>query len=186
MTIRTALPADAEALLSIYAPYVLHTAITFEYEVPDVEAFRSRIESTLREYPFLAAEEAGRIVGYAYAGEFKRREAYRHSAELSVYVKGDERGRGAGRLLYSALEERLAAQNVYNAYACIAVPHEEPDPYLTRASERFHAKMGYRTVARFEACGYKFGRWYSMIWMGKRLKETLPDPQPFIPFGGQF
>ena len=89
------------------------------------------------------------------------------------------------RRLYEAMEPRLREAGFVNLYACIADPVRE-DEYLTHASERFHAKMGYQTVARFEACGYKFGRWYSMIWMGKRLKETLPDPQPFIPFGGQF
>ena len=185
MIIRAAAPEDADELLSIYAPYVLNTAITFEYEVPSVEEFRGRIAHTLERYPYLAAVEDGHIVGYAYAGAFKGRKAYEHSVEVSIYVRRDRRGRGIGRALYAKLEELLIRQNIVMAYACIAVPMEENDPYLTNGSERFHERLGYRTVGRFDACAYKFDRWYSMIWMGKALREIVPHPGPFLPFPGQ-
>ena len=76
MQIRRARENDAEALLKIYAPYVEHTAITFEYEVPSVEEFRSRIRHTLEKYPYLVAEEDGELLGYAYVGPFHDRPAY--------------------------------------------------------------------------------------------------------------
>lgn len=83
--IRTVTENDAEQLLEIYAPYVEKTAITFEYEVPSVEEFKSRIKGTLKKYPYFAAELDGKIVGYAYAGEFKERAAYDWAVETSIY-----------------------------------------------------------------------------------------------------
>ena len=74
--IRVASEADAEALLAIYTPYVVKTAITFEYEPPTLEEFRGRIRHTLQKYPYLVAEKNGKILGYAYAGVFHEREAY--------------------------------------------------------------------------------------------------------------
>lgn len=87
ISIRTATPDDAEGLLAIYAQYVENTAVTFEYSVPSEAEFRRRIENTLKKYPYLVAVSQGEIVGYAYAGEFKTREAYVYSVETSVYVK---------------------------------------------------------------------------------------------------
>ena len=104
LSIRTACPEDAEALLEIYAPYVRETAVTFEYEVPSPEEFRGRIEHVLSRYPYLAAEEDGRIVGYAYLSAFHPRAAYGWCAEPSVYVEMERRGRGIGRRLYEELE----------------------------------------------------------------------------------
>ena len=83
---------------SIYAPYVEKTAITFEYEVPTVQEFKNRIASTLKRYPYLAAIRDGRIIGYAYASQFKERSAYDWAVETSVYVSGDARRTGAGSL----------------------------------------------------------------------------------------
>ena len=181
MNIRIASPDDTEELLEIYAPYVTDTAVSFEYTVPSAENFRKRIESTLREYPYLVAEKSGKITGYAYSGAFHSREAYKHSAELSIYVKKEFHGKGIGRSLYLKLEEILSAQNIFTACACIAVPDGE-DEYLTNASRLFHENVGYHTVGKHEKCGYKFGKWYSMIWMEKEIKERVPNPEPFIPF----
>lgn len=181
MNIRIASPDDAEKILEIYAPYVTDTAVSFEYTVPDIGDFRKRIEGILKEYPYLVAEEDGQIIGYAYAGPFHSREAYKHSAELSIYIKNEYHGRGIGQNLYCKLEEILSAQNVFTTCACIAVPEIE-DEYLTDISELFHERIGYHTVGRHEKCGYKFGRWYSMIWMEKEIKKRVPNPEPFIPF----
>ena len=182
MTIRTAVADDAAEILEIYAPYVLHTAVSFEYAVPTVDEFQKRMAGTLEQYPYLVAEEQGHIVGYAYAGAFRPQKAYVHSVELSIYLKMDVRGRGIGRALYTKLEALLARQNVYAAYACIAVPTAEHDPYLTDASEHFHEKMGFKRIGTFENCGYKFERWYTMIWMEKELKERTSISEAFIPF----
>lgn len=170
MRIRSAAPEDARRLLEIYTPYVERTAVSFECTVPTVEAFRARIVRTLAAYPYLVLEEDGRVLGYAYAGPLGVREAYRPSCEVSIYLDGDARGRGYGRALCEALEQGLRDRGVCSLYACIADPVEE-DEYLTRDSEGFHRRMGYTLVGRFHRCGRKFGRWYNVIWMEKRIAE---------------
>lgn len=179
--IRTAKKADAQALLEIYAPYVKNTAITFEYDVPTLEEFEKRIETTLVRYPYLVAENDGKIVGYAYAGSFKEREAYDWAVETSIYVRSDAKDCGIGKKLYFALEEILKKQNILNVNACIAYPEKE-DEYLTKNSEKFHKHLGYRLVGEFYKCGFKFGRWYNMIWMEKHLGEHTSNVKPVIWF----
>lgn len=164
--IRSACLEDAARLLEIYGYYVVNTAITFEYDVPSQEAFSARIGNTLKRYPYLILEEGGEVKGYAYAGIFKDRAAYDHSCELSIYLDRAAKGRGYGRKLYEALEEKLKAQGIRNLYACIGDPIGE-DPYLTKDSEEFHRHLGFVKVGEFHKCGYKFGRWYNMIWMEK-------------------
>ena len=114
------------------ALYVLErTAVTYEYDVPEVEEFKRRIENTLEKYPYIVAVEnvsdedgagnvmkkdshKGRIVGYAYAGCFKSRAAYDWSVETSIYVDNDARKMGIGKMLYAELEKRLKAMNITN------------------------------------------------------------------------
>lgn len=171
MQIRIASLDDAEELLKIYAPYVEQTAITFEYEVPTPEEFRARMSHVLEKYPYLAAEEDGELLGYAYVSPFKERPAYDWAVETSIYVKKECRRLGVGRRLYEELERILKLQNILNLEACIACPQGEEDDYLTRDSIRFHEKMGYRMVGEFRQCGYKFRRWYNMVWMEKQIGE---------------
>lgn len=171
ITIRAARPEDAAALLAIYAPYVEKTAITFEYDVPSVEEFTQRITSTLMRYPYLVAEAEGQILGYAYVGTFHDRPAYDWAVETSIYVDSTLRHSGVGRALHDALEHVLHVMGILNLNACIAWPNVENDPYLTRNSGDFHEHMGYRLVGTFSKCGYKFHRWYDMIWMEKHIGE---------------
>ena len=177
ITIRMANPADAQALLNIYAPYVINTAITFEYDVPSVEEFASRIAHTLEKYPYLIAEEGGNILGYAYASPFHDRPAYGWAVETSIYVDQNIKHRGIGRKLHDALESTLREQGILNMNACIAYPPEE-DEHLDKNSVEFHAHMGYRLVGEFYKCGYKFNRWYNMVWMEKLIGEHLSDQKP--------
>ena len=177
ITIRMANPADAQALLNIYAPYVINTAITFEYDVPSVEEFASRIAHTLEKYPYLIAEEGGNILGYAYASPFHDRPAYDWAVETSIYVDQNIKHRGIGRKLHDALESTLREQGILNMNACIAYPPEE-DEHLDKNSVEFHAHMGYRLVGEFYKCGYKFNRWYNMFWMEKMIGEHLSDQKP--------
>ena len=170
MRIRSANTGDAVRILDIYAYYVESTAISFECDVPTLSEFSSRIEATLQNYPYLVLEEAGEILGFAYAGPFKGRAAYNRSCETSIYLHRDARRRGYGRALYAELEAQLREMGVLNLYACIAEPIEE-DEYLTHASERFHARLGFAKVGEFHKCAYKFGRWYNMIWMEKIIGE---------------
>ena len=170
ITIRTASVCDAEAILKIYGHYVLNTAISFEYEVPNIEEFENRIACTLEKYPYLVAEQDGVIIGYAYGSQFHERAAYSHCAEVSIYVDVNARKCGLGRLLYEALEKALKEQGILNLYACIAYTDAE-DEYLNNNSAQFHAHLGYEQIGRFHQCGYKFGRWYDMIWMEKFIGE---------------
>jgi len=170
MKIRKATLEDAEKLLEIYAPYVLHTAITFEYEVPSIEEFRQRIEETSSHFPYLVAEENGVLLGYAYAGKFKERAAYSWAVEMTVYVDRSRRRGGVGKALYEGLEAELKVQGILNLNACIAYT-EKPDEILELDSVYFHEHMGYRKVAHFHKCGYKLGHWYDMIWMEKLIGE---------------
>lgn len=181
MKIRNATPEDAERLLEIYAPYVEKTAITFEYDVPSVEEFAGRIARTTKKYPYIVAEEDGCIEGYAYASTFHERAAYDWCVETSIYIAESSRRNGIGKLLYGALEDSLRRMGILNANACIAYTRTE-DEHLTNASVDFHKRMGYAEVGMFHDCGFKFGRWYDMIWMEKSLGEHTATPNKVVPF----
>ncbi|HEM2809177.1 TPA: N-acetyltransferase [Streptococcus suis] len=161
INIRSAQIEDAADLVAIYAPYVENTAITFETEVPTVSDFASRIKKTLEKFPYLVAEEEGRVVGYAYASTYYARAAYDWTVELSVYIQQEARGKGIGSMLYDALEEELTARGFKNFLACIALPNP--------ASISLHEKRGYEQVAHFKKVGYKFGSWHDIVWLQKSL-----------------
>jgi len=170
MVIRAATREDAGSLLKIYSYYVENTAISFEYVAPSLDEFSKRISSTLEKYPYIVLEDDGLIRGYAYAGAFHSRAAYAHCCEVTIYLDHDSKGNGYGKALYEALEKALKKMGIINLYACIA-DSEVEDEYLTKNSEFFHQHMGYTKVGEFHKCGYKFGRWYNMIWMEKIIGE---------------
>ena len=178
--IRLARPQDAAELLEIFRPYVLETAVAFNYEPPALEEFRNTMENRLRRYPYLVAETEDGLMGYAYASPFKARAAYDWAVETSIYVKQGHAGQGYGRLLHDRLETLLKAQNILSMYACIAYTDHE-DAHLTNNSMRFHAHMGYELTAKFPKCGYKFDKWYDMIWMHKEIGSHDGPPSPVIP-----
>ena len=175
LRIRNARPDDAEKLTEIYAHYVNKTAVSFEYTPPSTAQFLQRMQRIQEKYPYLVAEVEGRIVGYAYAAAFHSREAYAWAVETTIYLADEVRGRGIGRHLYTQLEYALKRQHVTNMNACIAWLNSE-DEYLTHASVEFHTRMGFRIVGRFEKCGYKFGRWYDMVWMEKIIGDHPDTP----------
>lgn len=166
ITIRKATIDDAKALLDIYAPYVENTAITFEYDVPTLEDFSERIRQISKSYPYIVAVENGKILGYAYASQFKARAAYQWSVETSIYLDMNVRHHGIGRLLYTELEKQLQSQGILNMNACITYM-DKPDEYLPLDSVHFHETMGFKRCAHFHKIGYKFNKWYDMIWMEK-------------------
>lgn len=179
--IRAVTEADAGELREIYAPYVERTAISFETEVPDEEEFRRRIRETLKRYPYLAAVRDGEILGYTCTHPFVGRAAYDWSAETTIYLKQGRTRQGIGGRLYQALERISAAQNITNLNACIGLP-EQDDEYLNGNSVQFHAHMGYSMVGKFHNSGYKFGRWYHMVWMEKLIAEHRKRQPAVIPF----
>lgn len=152
MSIRDVRDSDAEALVVIYNHYIEHSAATFEEQRVDTEAFRRRIADVLAlGYPWLVAEEAGELTGYAYASRWRERSAYRFSVETTVYLAPDRVGGGRGTALYRVLFERLRAQGVHTAIGGITLPNP--------ASVALHEKLGMRQVARFPEVGYKQGQW---------------------------
>ena len=170
--VRDAKLEDASRILEIYAYYVEHTAISFEYDVPTLAEFQTRMTNTMKRYPYLVVEKDGVIRGYTYAGPFVGRAAYGWSCELTIYLDHTALKCGLGRKLYEELEARLGRMGVLNLYACIGYPDME-DEYLNRNSAEFHAHLGFSTVGEFHKCGYKFGRWYNMIWMEKIIGQHL-------------
>ena len=181
MKIEIASLEDAQELVEIYRYYVEKTAITFEYEVPPVEEFKQRMIHVMEKYPYLIAKENDQIVGYAYAGAFHARPAYDWAVETSIYVSELQKGEGIGKALYKALEEQLSRQHILNLNACIAYPETE-DEHLNKDSVRFHTHLGYRMVGEFCQCGYKFDRWYNMVWMEKHIGAHPSNPAKVIWF----
>lgn len=181
IAVRSAAEADAERLLEIYDYYVRHTAITFEYEPPSLDEFKGRMDRIMARYPYLVILEDGRAAGYAYAGPFNGRAAYGWSCETTIYLDHSARKRGLGRVLYGALEDALGKMGILNLYACIGYPERE-DEYLTANSAGFHAHLGFVRIGEFHQCGYKFGRWYNMIWMEKLIGQHHSHQPPAVPY----
>jgi len=138
LEIREATVADAAACTAIYRPYVLDTVITFETEPPSAEAMAVRIGAALQAYAWLVLTDAGRVVGYAYGGQWKVRAAYRWTAEVSVYLEVGRRRSGAGRALYDRLLTRLAERGYLVAIAGMTLPNEP--------SQGLHRALGFEDV----------------------------------------
>ena len=175
--IRPATEKDIPEILSIYAPYVEHSTATFEYDVPCLRAFTRRFLDITVQYPFLVWEEAGEILGYAYASAPYTRAAFSWCAEPSVYLRPEAKGKGIGRKLYAVLEAILERQGYQVLYALITSENAE--------SIGFHEKMGYEKRGDFPNCGFKFNRWLGLIWMEKRIKTVhSPNgfPKPWLAF----
>ena len=181
VTYRIATTDDAAELVNIYAPFVRNTAITDEYEVPSVEEFASRIADVLTKFPYIVVLIDDKISGYAYAHAFHPRAAYSWCAEMSIYLSDDCHGMGIGRELYGIMESILNKQNIANLYSCVAYV-ENKDEYLTQASVHFHEHMGFKICAHLHNCGYKFNRWYDMVYMEKVIGEHVHDMPKLIPF----
>ena len=173
MLLRQASLSDLPAILDIYAQY-MDTPITFELEVPAPDVFARRMRSVQTMYPWLAAEENGKILGYAYAHCPWERAAYQWNAELSIYLDRQAAGKGLGKRLYKAMLSLLACQNVRCALGCVTVPNA--------ASERLHASLGFKEAARFERSGYKNNAWHDVVWFSLPLVDDALPPSPLIPF----
>lgn len=174
MPIRFVLPEDAETLSSIYAPYVANTAISFEYQPPGAESFAQRIETIRRQFPYIVYHTCdGQLLGYAYAGRLRQRQAYDWDVELSVYVDSSARRSGIGSALYSCLLDLLTWQGVRWAYGVVTLPNP--------ASDALHRRLGFQLVARFPEMGYKMGKWWDIGWYLKELSTPSGPPQPVLP-----
>lgn len=170
MQIRMAEISDAAAIAAIYAPYVAETTVSFEYVPPTAAEMALRIEQTLRQFPWLVAEENGRILGYAYAGANFERAAYMWGADLAIYLAPDAQGRGIGRNLYEQLLRMLKKQGYCVCYGVVTGENQ--------GSCRFHEAMDFTLTAEFPKTGWKFGRWCSTLWYEKRLRHDSPTEPP--------
>ncbi len=171
---RFAAPSDAEALLAIYAQYI-ETSITFEYDLPSPDEFRTRIRDIFSFYPYLVWEEEGKILGYAYAHRYRERAAYQWGAELSVYVDGTAHGRGIGTRLYRALMELLALQGLRTVYGVVTQPNEK--------SGRLHLSRGFSLAGVVHRAGFKAGRWHDVATYEKEIGAFDAVPAPPIRVG---
>ena len=169
--IRPATKADAPAILSIYAPYVLETAISFEEEVPDLDEFTGRIAPSPR-HPWLVAEEGGAILGYAYAAPLNYRPAYRWSVETTVYVGREHHRRGIGGTLYRQLLGTLEAMGYVNAIALIAAGNAN--------SIAMHERFGFREVGRWSRIGFKLGAWHDTVFLQRQLAPHRAPPPEIV------
>ncbi|MDL5157331.1 GNAT family N-acetyltransferase [Actinomycetospora termitidis] len=158
MTIRDATLEDADDCAAIYAPYVRDTVISLEEEPPTADVMARRIEGA---HVWLVGELDGRTVGYAYAGTFNERVAYRWTCTVSVYLETGRRRTGAGRALYEALVTRVREQGFVRAAAGITVPNE--------ASVGLHRALGFADVGLFPRVGWKFDAWHDVAWMQRDL-----------------
>lgn len=162
MIIRKAELKDASQVADVYNYYVQQTHHTFETEPLGAEEMQKRIEDTTEEYPFLVAEEDGEIVGYAYATQFKLRQAYEYASEVSIYVRNAAKQKGIGTQLYTQLFEDLQETDIHAVVAGISLPND--------ASVRFHERLGFEKVAHFKEVGYKLGRWIDVGYWEKILR----------------
>lgn len=176
VTVRNAAAGDIGRLTEIYNYYIKNTAITFEYEPLSENEFKKRFFEISSNFPCLVIIKDGVLAGYAYARHFIGRAAYSHSCETTIYLDRNMQKQGLGKLLYGVLEKELKKMGIINLYACIGYTDTD-DEYLTSNSVDFHEHIGYRKVGEFHHCGYKFGRWYSMVWAEKIIGIHTSTPK---------
>lgn len=175
IAIRPASAADVPAIAAIYAHAVETGTASYELTAPDPEEMLRRYEALAgQSYPYLVAERADGVVGYAYAGPFRPRRAYRFMVEDSIYLAPQAQGQGIGRLLLSTLVEECTTLGFRQIVAVIG------DGRRNQASVRLHALAGFRHAGLLEGSGYKHGRWLDTVFMQLALNggtASPPDPQ---------
>jgi L-amino acid N-acyltransferase YncA len=172
LLLRPSTEADLPAITRIYAHAVVHGTGTFELDVPDEAEMARRREAVLGHgLPWLVAERAGQVLGYAYANHFRPRRAYRFCLEDSIYLDEAARGHGIGRVL---LAELLAQCEARGARQMLAVIGDSANA----GSVGVHRACGFEDAGVFKAAGWKFGRWLDVVLMQKALGEgAATDPR---------
>lgn len=144
--------SDSQAIADIYNPFITDTVVTFEYDPVSAEEIAVRIQKVLDlGFPYLVAEEDGKVVGYAYASQWRMRAAYRYTVESTVYLDPNHRGKGLGTTLYRALLTELKLKGIHVVIGGITLPNP--------ASVALHEKLGFVKVAEHHEVGFKFDRW---------------------------
>jgi L-amino acid N-acyltransferase YncA len=166
--LRDAVPGDAAVCAAIYAPYVTGTAVSFESQAPSPAEMADRIAAAAATHAWLVLEVDGHVVGYAYGTPFRSRPAYRWTCEVSVYVAAEARRSGAGRTLYAALFDRLAARGYRTAVAGLTLPNEP--------SAALHRALGFVEVGTLRRVGWKDGAWRDVLWVQRDLGDGADGP----------
>lgn len=163
MLIRTISTGDATQVAAIYNYYIANTVVTFDEQPVTAQEMSTRIAQVTEKYPWIAGEENGRIIGYAYASAWKVRSAYRHSAEVSIYLEHGYSRKGYGSLLYTRLLEQLQLTDLHAIIGGIAMPNE--------GCVHLHEKFGFEKIAHFKEVGFKLNRWVDVAYYEKILKR---------------
>jgi L-amino acid N-acyltransferase YncA len=167
LSIRPATPDDVPAIAAIYGDAVLNGTASWELEPPDEAELLRRYEAILAgDYPYLAAERDGLLLGYAYASAYRPRPAYRATVENSIYIAADAQGSGVGSALLAALIQDCAARGFRQMIAVIGDGNG-----ASVGSRRLHERAGFRLIGVAEKVGFKHGRWLDQMLMQKELGE---------------
>ena len=166
--IRDASGLDAQACAAIYAHYVSETAISFELDPPSPAEMAERIAAAQKTHAWLVLEDEGRVVGYAYGGLMKTRQAYRWSCEVSIYLEPRRRRTGGGRALYEALFERLTERGYRTAIAGMTLPNP--------ASVGLHQALGFEPIGTYRNIGWKHDAWHDVAWSQRPLAVGEDPP----------
>lgn len=162
VSVRKIRPEDVAACVDIYNFYIRETTVTFEESELSADEFGVRVVRILGDgYPYIVAQEQGRVIGYAYLDMFSPRTAYRYTADLSIYVANDCRARGVGRLMYDEIESCARKMGLRNIISVIT-EHNRP-------SIAFHERHGFALAGKLDATGYKFDRWLGVFMYQKRI-----------------
>ncbi|MDO5681469.1 MAG: GNAT family N-acetyltransferase [Propionibacteriaceae bacterium] len=168
LSLRPASVADASGCAAIYAPYVLNTAISFEEIPPSAVQMTERIRHKSTSHGWFVATEADRLLGFAYAGTYREREAWQWVCETSIYLDPLAAGRGVGRQLYGVLLEHLAARGFRVAVASIALPNA--------ASVALHQSLGFEHFGTSPGVGFKHHQWIDVAWFQRHLGSGTTTP----------
>jgi L-amino acid N-acyltransferase YncA len=174
LRVRCAREDDAEAIAAIYRPFVLESVVSFETKAPDAAEMQARIADTGRIYPWLVADDRGRVAGYAYASRHSERAAYQWSVNVAIYLHAAYRRQGLGTRLYRILFEVLKLQGFHSLFAGIALPND--------ASVALHKTMGMDEVGVYRNVGFKFGAWRDVAWFGMSFDNDRPPGGPPLRF----
>jgi len=170
--LRKADESDVPAIAAIYAPHVRAGTATFEIDPPGAgEMLRRWRDITVRGLPYIVAEAGGQVVGYAYAGPYRPRPAYRFTVEDSIYVDAEVQGRGVGRALLARLIDESTRAGARQMIAVIGDSGNQ-------ASVGLHAALGFRHVGVLESVGNKFARWLDVVFMQRALGPGDGAPAP--------
>ncbi|WP_439183128.1 arsinothricin resistance N-acetyltransferase ArsN1 family B [Carboxylicivirga taeanensis] len=162
--IRTVKTTDAPAIAAIYNYFVTSSIVTFELEPVSAAEMARRIDTISAKYPYLVYEEGGVVLGYAYATQWKARQAYQHSVESSVYLHPEAKGRGIGSCLYAKLLGDLKERSIHAVIGGISLPNE--------ASIALHEKFGFEKIGQFKQVGRKFDQWIDVGYWELLFENT--------------